>query len=68
VRPVLVTVLATVGGLIPLAVRGGPLWEPMCYVQIFGLLIATAVTLVAVPAIYAAFVETFRIVRWQAPA
>ena len=67
-RPVLVTVLATVGGLIPLAVRGGPLWEPMCYVQIFGLLIATAVTLVAVPAIYAAFVETFRIVRWQAPA
>ena len=40
-RPVLVTVLATVGGLIPLAIEGGPLWEPMCYVQIAGLLLAT---------------------------
>lgn len=66
-RPVLVTVLATVGGLIPLAVRGGPLWEPMCYVQIFGLLIAVVVTLVMVPALYAAFVESFRIVKWQTP-
>jgi multidrug efflux pump subunit AcrB len=66
-RPVLVTVLATVGGLIPLAVRGGPLWEPMCYVQIFGLLIATTVTLIAVPAIYAVFVETFHLVRWEVP-
>ena len=28
-RPVLVTVLATVGGLIPLALEGGPLWEPL---------------------------------------
>ena len=37
-RPVLVTVLATVGGLVPLAVKGGPLWEPLCYVQIMGLL------------------------------
>src|SRR5512142_3319337 len=44
-RPVLVTVLATVGGLIPLALEGGPLWEPMCYVQIAGLLLATIVTL-----------------------
>jgi multidrug efflux pump subunit AcrB len=64
-RPVLVTVLATVGGLIPLAVRGGPLWEPMCYVQIFGLLTATLVTLVIVPALYAVFVESLKIVRWQ---
>ena len=41
-RPVLVTVLATVGGLIPLAIEGGPLWEPMCYVQIAGLLLGHA--------------------------
>jgi hypothetical protein len=30
--PRLVTVLATVGGLIPLVIKGGPLWEPLCYV------------------------------------
>jgi multidrug efflux pump subunit AcrB len=64
-RPVLVTVLATVGGLIPLALDGGPLWEPMCYVQIAGMLIATLVTLVIVPVLYVIFVEDLHLVRWQ---
>ncbi len=63
-RPVLVTVLATVGGLVPLAMRGGPLWEPMCYVQIVGLLAATLVTLVLVPVLYVLFVENLRLIQW----
>ena len=63
-RPVVVTVLATVGGLIPLALEGGPLWEPMCYVQIVGMLVATVVTLVLVPVLYVVFVEDLRLVRW----
>ena len=66
-RPVLVTVLATVGGLIPLALKGGPLWEPLCYVQIMGLLIATLVTKVVVPVLYVLFVEDFKLIRWDAP-
>ena len=64
-RPVLTTVLATVGGLIPLAMEGGPLWEPMCYVQIAGMLVATLVTLVIVPVLYVIFVEDLHLVRWQ---
>lgn len=64
-RPVLVTVLATVGGLIPLAIEGGPLWEPMCYVQIAGLLVATVVTLGIVPVVYVTFVENLRLIRWN---
>ena len=64
-RPVLVTVLATVGGLIPLALEGGPLWEPMCYVQIVGLLSATLVTKVIVPVLYVMFVEDLKIIRWD---
>jgi multidrug efflux pump subunit AcrB len=64
-RPVLVTVLATVGGLIPLALEGGPLWEPMCYVQIAGMLVATLVTLVVVPVFYVVFVEDLHLVRWN---
>ena len=64
-RPVLVTVLATVGGLIPLALEGGPLWEPMCYVQIAGMLVATVVTLVIVPVFYVIFVENLHLVRWE---
>ncbi|MDY3556470.1 efflux RND transporter permease subunit [Gemmata sp. JC717] len=65
-RPVLVTVLATVGGLVPLALKGGPLWEPLCYVQIIGLLVATAVTLLLVPVLYVIFVEDLGLVRWDA--
>jgi len=56
-----------VGGLIPLARRGGPLWEPLCYVQIVGLLTATVVTLVIVPILYVLFVEDFRLIRWSPP-
>jgi len=64
-RPVLVTVLATVGGLIPLAIEGGPLWQPMCYVQITGLLLATLVTKVIVPVLYVVFVENLGLIRWE---
>ncbi len=35
-RPVMITVGATVLGLVPLAMHGGPLWEPLCYAQIGG--------------------------------
>jgi multidrug efflux pump subunit AcrB len=41
-RPVLVTVFATALGLVPLARHGGPLWQPLCYVQIGGLCLATS--------------------------
>jgi multidrug efflux pump subunit AcrB len=63
-RPVLITVGATVLGLMPLASHGGPLWQPLCYAQIGGLAIATVTTLVLVPVIYAIFVLDLRLVRW----
>jgi len=65
-RPVMITVGATVLGLIPLAMHGGPLWEPLCYAQIGGLSIATGITLVLVPLMYTVFVRDLRIVRWDA--
>ncbi|HYK90026.1 MAG TPA: efflux RND transporter permease subunit [Acidobacteriota bacterium] len=66
-RPVLITVGATVIALFPLASHGGPLWEPMCYAQIGGLLTATFITLLLVPVIYAICVLDLRIVKWGAP-
>ncbi|MDB6139477.1 MAG: AcrB/AcrD/AcrF family protein, partial [Verrucomicrobiaceae bacterium] len=48
-RAVLATVLATVCGLIPLALKGGELWRPLTSVHIFGLLFATLLTLVVLP-------------------
>jgi len=63
-RPVLITVGATVLGLFPLALHGGPLWEALCYAQIGGLLAATAITLIMVPVIYAICVLDLGIVKW----
>jgi multidrug efflux pump subunit AcrB len=64
-RPVLITVGATVIALFPLAAHGGPLWEPLCYAQIGGLTFATVITLILVPVFYAIFVLDLRIVAWD---
>jgi hypothetical protein len=64
-RPVLITVGATVFGLMPLAQHGGPLWEPLCYAQIGGLTAATFITLLLVPVFYAICVLDLKIVKWD---
>ncbi|MGE0375969.1 MAG: efflux RND transporter permease subunit [Planctomycetaceae bacterium] len=56
--PIFLTTSTTIGGLLPLALAGGPLWEGMAWSMIYGLIIATALTLLVVPALYAIFVET----------
>jgi multidrug efflux pump subunit AcrB len=68
IRPVLITVGATVLALVPLALHGGPLWEALCYAQIGGLTFATAVTLFLVPVLYAIFVLDLKVVRWETDA
>ncbi|MCL2447654.1 MAG: efflux RND transporter permease subunit [Polyangiaceae bacterium] len=65
VRPVLITVAATVFALFPLAIDGGPLWQPLCYAQIGGLTVATVITLLLVPVIYSIFVLDLKLVRWE---
>jgi Cu/Ag efflux pump CusA len=61
----LITVGATVLALLPLALHGGPLWKPLCYAQIGGLLVATVVTKLQVPVMYAIFVLDFKILKWE---
>jgi multidrug efflux pump subunit AcrB len=63
-RPVLITVGATVLALFPLALHGGPLWKPLCYAQIGGLLLATVVTKIQVPVMYAIFVLDLKVLQW----
>jgi multidrug efflux pump subunit AcrB len=67
-RPVAITVAATVIALIPLALHGGPLWAPLCYAQIAGLTFSTLVTLLLVPVLYAIFVLDLKWVKWETPA
>ena len=69
IRPVVITVGATVLALFPLALHGGPLWEALCYAQIGGLTLATVVTLYLVPVFYAVCVFDLKVVKWvTAPA
>ncbi len=54
-RPILLTTVTTVGGLLPLWLGGGPMWESMAIAIIFGLIFATLLTLGVVPVLYALF-------------
>jgi multidrug efflux pump len=64
-RPVMITVGATVLALFPLALHGGPLWQPLCYTQIGGLCVATFITLLMVPVLYSIFVLDLKILKWE---
>jgi multidrug efflux pump subunit AcrB len=58
-RPILLTSLTTIGGLLPLSLFGGALWAPMTNGMIFGLLVSTGLTLFVIPSLYVVFVEHF---------
>ena len=57
-RPVLMTALTTMFGMLPLALsrgEGAESWNPLGVSMVGGLLVATVVTLVLVPTIYSVF-------------
>jgi HAE1 family hydrophobic/amphiphilic exporter-1 len=60
-RPILMTALTTILGLVPMAFLGGEgaeLRAPMAITVMGGLTVATYLTLVVIPTLYLAFVET----------
>jgi multidrug efflux pump subunit AcrB len=62
-RPVLMTVLAVSGGLVPLFFAGGALWHPLTAVHIFGLLFAPCLTLGMLPTLYYVFCAKLKIIK-----
>jgi multidrug efflux pump subunit AcrB len=50
--PIVLTALTTIGGLLPLTLRGGSMWAPMGWTIIGGLLVSTLLTLIIVPVTY----------------
>jgi multidrug efflux pump subunit AcrB len=65
-RPIILTTCTTIGGLVPLWLGGGPMWEPMAVAIMFGLLFATVLTLGVVPVLYSIFFRLgFRGIRFR---
>ncbi len=54
-RPILLTTVTTLGGLIPLYLGGGVMYQPMAVAIMFGLAFSTVLTLGVVPVLYALF-------------
>ncbi|HMM12834.1 MAG TPA: efflux RND transporter permease subunit [Bacteroidales bacterium] len=54
-RPVILTTLTTSMGMLPLWFSGDLLWEPLTLAIIFGLFLATLITLLFVPVLYRLF-------------
>jgi len=53
--PIILTTLTTIGGLLPITLRGGQLWAPMGWSIIGGLIVSTTLTLILVPVLYKLF-------------
>ncbi|CAH0121238.1 Multidrug resistance protein MdtC [Paenibacillus sp. CECT 9249] len=51
-RPILLTSLTAIFGLLPLAITGSVLFRPMAYTIIVGLMFSTLLTLIVVPSLY----------------
>ncbi len=52
IRPILLTTATTIAGLLPLTFTQSTLWPPMAWTIISGLIVATALTLLLIPAAY----------------
>ena len=50
-RPILTTSVTTIVGLVPLAI-GSPMYRPLCFAIMFGLVSSTILSLFIIPALY----------------
>ncbi|NCC53097.1 MAG: efflux RND transporter permease subunit [Spartobacteria bacterium] len=65
-RPILMTAITTIVGLVPLSLQGGPMWRPMANTIIFGLAFATVLTLLLCPILYSYFFRVpFHEYKWD---
>ena len=51
-RPILLTTVTTVIGLIPLVITGGELFQPLAIALMFGLMVSMLLTLIVIPVVF----------------
>ncbi len=56
-RPILLSTITTISGLLPLLIGNSELFKPMAVALVFGLLISTMLTLVFIPLTYSIFIR-----------
>ena len=65
-RPILMTAITTIIGLLPLSLSGGEMWRPMANTIMAGLAAATALTLGLCPVLFSLFYRaSFRDYTWN---
>lgn len=60
-RPIIIGMITTIFSLIPLMISGGPLWAPMATSLIFGMLLSSILTMIAIPCAYVLIIKKARI-------
>lgn len=61
IRPVLLTAITTIVGMIPLTAPNSPLWAPMAWTIIGGLITSTILTLIVLPSALMIFINESKI-------
>lgn len=64
--PIVLTTSTTIGGLLPLTLYGGSLWQPMGWTIIGGLIASTFLTLMVVPVLYKIFTKNGEMQKLEA--
>ncbi len=59
-RPIMLTTVTTIGGLLPLGLFGGVLFEPMAWAMIGGLAVSTVLILVLLPVLFTLIVPAHK--------
>ena len=66
-RPVMLTTITTIGGLLPLLLNisgGAEFWQPLTGAVVFGLAFASVLTLVVIPCAYSLYYTRFTASEW----
>ncbi|XPV76933.1 MAG: efflux RND transporter permease subunit [Desulfovibrio sp.] len=65
-RPIIMTTVTTIIGMVPLSLQGGEMWRPMANCIMSGLAFATVLTLLLCPVLYSLFFRAgFKKYNWR---